>query len=268
MKKDIILKELTKEAVKEILKYIIGINVEKIEFLNIEFPNIQIKKADILVKASQKIIHIEFQSKNDSSMLFRELRYFCEIQNLYPQYEIFQYVLYIGKEKLNMQHKLNKHNINYFYDIIDIKKLDCEEFFRIDTPEALVLAVLCDFKDKNEREIIKKILSRLLKITKNENEFRKYLLMLEELSTSRDLKNIIKEEEMGLMDIRWEDLPSYEIGLEKGIKDGMEQGLQQGLQKGKIESAKIMIRDFRLSIDEVSKKLDIPLDLLKKELNG
>ncbi len=39
--------------------------------------------------------------------------------------------------------------------------------------------------------------------------------MLEELSINRDLKDIVKEQ--GILSIlRYEDLPSYEIGLEKG----------------------------------------------------
>ena len=173
MKKDTILKEITKEAIKDVLKYIIKLDsVEDIEFLNIEFPKIENKKADVLVKANDKIIHIEFQTKNDKEMLYRELRYYVEIQKNYKDFEIFQYVIYIGKEKLTMQNILKKHNIAYNYEIIDMKKLDCEEFFKINSPEAVVLSILCDFKDKNEREIIKRILSRLLQLTKNENEFK------------------------------------------------------------------------------------------------
>ena len=262
MNKDLILKDITKEAIKDILKYILHIETENIEFLNIEFPKIEHKKADILVKANDKIIHLEFQTKNDKQMLYRQLRYFVEIQKIYQEYEIYQYVIYIGKEKLNMNNRLIKHNINYSYDIIDMKQLNCEEFLKIDTPEALVLAILCDFED--ERKTIRKILSRLLEITKNENEFKKYILMLEELSTSRNLKDIIKEEEMGLQHLTWEDLPSYEIGLEKGIQ----KGIQKGMHDGKIESAKVLIKTFNLPVEKVAQQLNIDIEILKKALNG
>ena len=86
--------------------------------------------------------------------------------------------------------------------------------------------------------------------------------MLEELSTSRDLKEIIKEEEMGLMHLKWEDLPSYEIGLEKG--------LEKGLEEGKYTMLKISIKAMKeLGIDEktIAQKLQIPLKKVKEILN-
>jgi hypothetical protein len=49
--------------------------------------------------------------------------------------------------------------------------------------------------------------------------------MLEEISTLRNLKEVIKEVNMRLSDIRWEDLPSYEIGMQKGIQKGLEKGV-------------------------------------------
>ena len=45
--------------------------------------------------------------------------------------------------------------------------------------------------------------------------------MLEALSTNRNLKDKIKEEEK-MLSVRWDELPSYEIGYEKGIEKGIE----------------------------------------------
>ena len=83
MKKDAILKNITREVVIDILKYILNIEAKSIEFLNIEFEKIEVKKADILVRADEKIIHIEFQSSNDSNMPLRMARYFLEIYSKY-----------------------------------------------------------------------------------------------------------------------------------------------------------------------------------------
>ena len=55
--------------------------------------------------------------------------------------------------------------------------------------------------------------------------------MLEELSTSRDLKDVIKEEEMSFQDLTWEDLPSFEIGLEKGIQKGIQKAFKKVFKK-------------------------------------
>ncbi len=270
MKKDTILKDITKETIREILRYIIKIEAKNIEFLNIEFQKIEVRKADVLVKADDKIIHIEFQNQNDKRMLYRELRYFLEIKELYPEFEVYQYVIYLGKTKLNMQSRLKEHNIDYSYEIIDMRNIPCESFFKLEKPEAVVLSILC--KMDNPKQQIKEILEKLIKLSKNENEFRKYMLMLEELSTNRDLKTLIKETEMGLMDIKWEDLPSFDLGLEvgekRGEKKGEEKGKKEGEKIGKIKSATIMVKEFNLEPIEVAKKLNIDVNDLLKELNG
>ena len=263
MKKDTILKEITKEAIRDVLKYIVKIEIDDFEFLDIEFQKIESRKADILIKAKNKILHIEFQTTNDKEMLYRQMRYFIEIKRQYPKYEIYQYIIYIGEAKLNMINKLKNHNITFKYDIIDMKKLDCQNFMDINTPQALVIAVLCDFKDKNPNQVIKEILSRLLQITKNENEFRKYILMLEELSTSRKkLKNIIKEEEMALQHLTWEDLPSYEVGYERAILYEKDKWEKQGKIEEKLEVIKNGIQN---GID--TQTLILLTKLSEKEIN-
>ena len=253
MKKDIILKDITKQAIKDVCKYIIKIDVDDFEFLDIEFAKIETRKADVLVKTDEKIIHIEFQTQTDSKMLLRMLRYYSEIKFRYPDKEVFQYVIYIGKYNTSMNYKLKEHNIEYNYELIDMKKIDCRDFLDSDNPEAVVVSILCDFKGKDERKMIRSILERLLKITKNENEFRKYFSILEELSTSRNLSKIVEEEEMALQYLTWEDLPSYrrgekmgrEAGMEKGLVAGIEKGLitgmEKGLEKGMEESKKEII---------------------------
>jgi predicted transposase/invertase (TIGR01784 family) len=163
------------------------------------------------------------------------LRYFLDISLLKKKLPIKQYVIYIGKEKLYMQDYINNTNIAYKYKIIDMRNIDCNYFLKKDNPDALILAILCDFKDKNPQEIIKFIIDKLIEYTKNDiNSFRKYMLMLEELSTNRDLRDLIKEQEM-LSAIRYEDLPSYDIGLEKGIEKGIEKRNLELIKKMKQE---------------------------------
>ena len=265
MKKDIILKDITKETVKDILKYFIGLEVNDIEFLDIEFEKIESRKADVLVKASDKIIHIEFQSNNDYNMPVRMARYFLEIYSRFKEYEILQYVIFIGKSKNYMKDEIKTKYFNFKYNIIDVKTIPCDRFLKIDKPEALVLAILCDFGDKNPKEIIKNILLRLYHLTKNENDFKRYILMLEELSTSRDLKEAIKEEEMGLQHLTWEDLPSYEIGLEKGMEKGMEKGIEKGMEKGKMLAMKEIANKLILAFKDEKKVASI-LEIDEKTL--
>jgi len=88
------------------------------------------------------------------------------------------------------------------------------------------------------------------------------MLILETLSTNRDLKERLKEAEEMLRDIKYEELPSYEIGMERGFSKGVDYGVSQGM----METAIKMIKEFNLSIDAVAKKLDISIDELKRHL--
>lgn len=237
MKKDTISKDILKTIIKDISKYILKIEIEQLELLDMEFERIESRRADIVAKVDNEfILHLEIQNNNDYEMPYRMLRYFLDINSITKEYEINQYVIYIGKEKLRMKSYVKTSSLDYNYNIIDMRTIDCNYFLEQDTPDALVLAILCDFKGKNPSKIVGFIIEKLLEYTKdNLQEFRKYMLMLEELSTNRDLKDIVKEQEM-LSTLRYEDLPSYEIGMEKG----MEQGKLEGKTEASYELAKKM----------------------------
>jgi predicted transposase/invertase (TIGR01784 family) len=101
-------------------------------------------------------------------------------------------------------------------------QVDCSVFLAQDNPEAVVLAILCDFQHKDKRQIVREILNRILYLTiNNEAQYRDCMLMLEVLSENRDLSDLIKEKESMLSAIKLEDLPSYEIGIEKGLEKGI-----------------------------------------------
>jgi rRNA maturation endonuclease Nob1 len=180
------------------------------------------------------------------------LRYWLDIKQN-TTLPVRQYLIYIGKEKLSMTAGIYEDDINYIYNVVDIKNIDCDLLIKEDTPDSLVLAVLCDFKDKNPKDVINYIIKRLIYHTKsNENEYRKYILMLEELSTNRDLEKIVKQEEEMLSEFNYEKLPSYEVGMQKGKKEGV------------LESAVALIKEFNLSVENVAKKLNIPVkDILE-----
>ncbi|MDM8564549.1 hypothetical protein QUF74_02755 [Candidatus Halobeggiatoa sp. HSG11] len=252
MKKDTTSKDILKSIIKDISKYILHFEITQIELLDTEFERIESRRADIVAKIDNEyILHLEIQNNNDYQMPYRMLRYLLDINLIAPKYNIKQYIIYIGKEKLCMRNYVKNINLDYNYTIIDMKTIDCEYFLRQDKPDALVLAILCDFKGKNPHEIVGYIIEKLQEYTKNDiKAFRKYMLMLEELSTNRDLKNIVKEQEM-LSTLRYEDLPSYEIGMEKGIQTEklaiIKNCLQQDLELAVIAAI------TELTVEEVQK---------------
>ena len=162
----------------------------------------------------------------------RMLRYYSDITLEYPDEEIRQYLVYIGKAPLRMDDGIRRRHLDYRYTVIDSHRLDCEQFLAQDNPDALIFAILCDFKDYDAREVVTRILERLLVLTGHQcDEYRKYLAMLDVLAVNRDLQSVIKEVEP-MLSLRIEQLASYEIGMEKGIAQGREEGWEKGIQYG------------------------------------
>jgi len=213
------------------------------------------------------------------------LRYYTDIVMRYPNLPIYQYIIYIGKNRLSMSDKIVAENINFCYNIIDMHTIDCEKFLSMDTPDALVLAILCDFKDKEPQKVISYIIARLRELTKDdEYKLGKYMLILEELSSNRNLESVIEEVEKMLRDMRIEELPGYRLALERGIERGFERGIERGFERGiqrgikkgieqgkkvgVIKSAITLIEKFKLPIDSVAKELNIPKEEIEEALKN
>lgn len=237
--KDILSKHLFKRIAIDMAVQLFGLNVSNAELLETEFQRVEDRRADLLlsVKAPTPfLLHIEVQNNNHPLMPERMLRYRLDIQTLYGKLPIQQYVVYIGQEKLKMPNKLQQNNLDYEYHLIDIRDIDYQHFLQHDTPDALVLAVLCDFKGKEPREMVRYIVQRLeALLANNEAELREYLNMLEMLSSNRDLQDIVYEEENMLTAIQLSDLPSFQEGRQEGRQEGQQEGWQKGRQAGRQE---------------------------------
>ncbi|SFV89517.1 RNA polymerase sigma factor RpoD [hydrothermal vent metagenome] len=144
------------------------------------------------------------------------LRYYTDIKTQFKNLNINQYLIYIGKAKLNMANTITEPNLTYHYNIVDMHDIDCESLIKLDTPDVVTYLV-----------------TRLQALTQDDgNRLNKYLLMLETLSDNRNLKQELKEAQIMLRQINYENLPSYEIGMERGVQKGMERGVQQGMERG------------------------------------
>ncbi len=242
--KDIISKTLIEQLAACLVTQLLKLPVvpDSIELLSPEYQRVEDRRADLVVrmKVSEKdaprLLHLEIQNSNDSTMPLRMLRYYTDIRFRWQHEPITQYVIYTGKAKLSMATCIEENDITYRYEIIDMRIIDCSLLLGEDTPEALVLAILCDFKERNAQDIVSYIVTRLYQLTGDDSqEFRRYVHMLELLSENRDLKNIVEETEQMLTDFKIEQLPSYKLAVQHGEVLGMQRGEQLGMQKAQAE---------------------------------
>jgi len=157
--KDIISKRILKNLVKDFATYLFGLSITHVELVETENQRVEERRADLLAKVSSPtgekfLLHIEIQNGNDLTMPFRMLRYLSDIFLENRDVPVRQYLVYIGKEQLAMADGLDRPDINYHYRIIDMHDVDCDGLLRKDSPDAWVLAILCDFKTHLPRDII------------------------------------------------------------------------------------------------------------------
>ena len=123
--------------------------------------------------------------------------------------------------------------------------VDCSLLLTQDTPDALVLAILCDFRGKPEQEMVNYIVLRLRELMgEDEKSFRNYFEMLETLAENRDLQPQLEEAEKMLTEVDVTKFASYRWGMRDGFQQGRSQGLEQGLQQGELKKAQEIARQL------------------------
>ncbi|MBK8452283.1 MAG: hypothetical protein WAQ53_05010 [Thiofilum sp.] len=239
--KDLISKDVLQFLAADIANILLHLDVDKnsVELLPTEQQRIESRRADMVARmrkcesGERFILHVEIQNANDSSMPIRMLRYLSDILMMYPDEPIYQYLVYIGKQRLTMPSTLPLVRFTYDYQVLDMHTVDCSLLLAQDTPEALVLAILCDFKERPTQQVVNYIVRRLRELTgDDEQSFRNYYEMLETLGDNRDLQAHLVEAKTMLTQVDITRFSTYVWGKEDGIKQGLEQGLEQGFDQG------------------------------------
>ena len=143
-----------------------------------------------------------------------------------------QILLYVGDKPLNIKNTIVNKIVNYSFEIINIKDINCAELLQSDKPEDIVLAILC--KSGNMDVTIAKILERLSSLPIRAR--KDYILKLFYLSDLRKLYNKVRTEvEKMPITIDLADSDIYKEGVEKGLFEGKQEGLFEGKQEGLFE---------------------------------
>jgi len=216
--KDIISKEVLQHLAADIAIILLKLDVEhdSVELLQTEHQRIESRRADLVARMRKRtggetfILHVEIQNGNDASMPIRMLRYLSDILLLHPAEPVYQYLVYIGKPALSMPDQFVLPAFTYRYQVLDMHTVDCSLLLAQDTPEALVLAILCDFKERPTQDVVNYIVRRLKELSgDDEQSFRNYYEMLETLADNRDLQTQLDEAKQMLTQVDITRFSSY-----------------------------------------------------------
>ena len=240
-KKDIISKRILKILVRDFANYLFRLPVVEVTLLDTQTQRVEERRADLLAQVTLPdgesfLLHIEIQNDNQANMPGRMMRYLSDIVLDYPGQPVRQYLVYIGKDSLTMADGLDMPDFRYRYRVVDMHQVDCEDFLRQDSPDAWVLAILCDFNDRLPREIIHVILTRLARhFGENPPRLREYVDMLDILASNRDF-NIDIFEELKMLAIDVEKLATYQLGAHNQALEIAKKMLEAGLNPGQVAS--------------------------------
>ena len=263
--KDLISKKILKRILVEFSTQLFGLNIVDAEPLDTEQPRIEGKRADLVarikdIEGKSYILHVEIQNDNQAHFPIRMLRYYTDLALIYPGEDIKQYLLYMGKADLTIPDNIQNPDWHYCYQILDLSKHDSEDFLNSANPDALVLAILCDFKGRDPHALVAEITSKLRRLHGDQlDSLRDSLVMLDILATNRDLQHLVKEN--SAMFIEVEKLGIYQLAMERGLERGMERGEQKGLQK-----AVTALAQRGISLAEIAHDLELTESQVRRML--
>jgi predicted transposase YdaD len=239
--KDIISKQVIRHLAADLANYLLGLDIEpaSLELIETEQQRVEDRRADLVAQVRPReagppyVLHIEIQNNNDASMPWRMLRYLTDIRLRHTRLPVRQHLIYIGAAPLAMPAGLREPDVDYRYGLLDMHRVDCAALLAQDNPDALVLAILCDFGGREPQSVVDTIFLRLRELVGDDSRrLREYIDMIEILSENRDLESNIKEAEKMLTQVDIERLPSYALGMERGMEKGIERGIARGMEKG------------------------------------
>ena len=254
--KDIISKQIFKRILEDVATHIFKLQLDTVELLETEQQRIEDRRADLLAKVKDNsgsifILHIEIQNQNQKDMPDRMLRYLTDVRLSYPGEAVFQYLLYIGKPILAMPGQIQTPQLQYGYPVIDMHDMDYRFFINQNSPDAIIMAVLCDMHDKAAKTIIHEIIVKLIALTHDDSKrLREYLSMLEILASNRDI-NLDIQQEFKMLQVEIEKLPSFIMGEAKGEVKGEAKGEAKGARTNALMIARRLIKK-NFSIAEIA----------------
>ena len=255
---DKIIKENLEAILLPLTELLLGIQVQSSEKLTIKLQTTLEREPDFIRKVETPegdifILHLEFQSSDESHMIYRMKEYEAILSKMY-RIPIKQFVVYLGEGISKMHSQLVEEEVFRGFELVNISSMNVERLLEKEMPEAIILAILGNYDRAHSPEILRRILFQLRYYSKDETQLRKYLIHLQELSR---LRNLVEEthksiQEMPITyDIKEDFL--YNKGKKEAKKDQQNHVITQGVESGL--DLDLIAKLVGLTIDEVKERI-------------
>ncbi len=264
---DKILKENIGQIFLPLTEKQLGIRIRTSEELKDKLQTTLEREADFLrIITTQEgevfILHLEFQTTDESKMVYRMQEYHAILQKKYGL-PVRQLVYYLGEKPTKMRSRLEPTEVYRGFKLLSFHQVAHQEFIVSQVPEEIMLALLADFGEDTAEDVIRKVLERLLQLKTNPTMLEKYLRQMLVLARLRENLNETLDKQITAMALTYdiEKDRLYQQGMAKGIEKGIEQGIEKGeYQKAVMTAQKCLLKGMtimdtaeitELSIEEV-----------------
>ncbi len=200
---------------------------------------------EIKTPTGQKLLHIEFQSKNEPKMLNRIGEYHGFLVKKY-NFPIRHVVIYLGAKKARMLTQLDANKIYSGFDLIDLSTIDVDTLLSVKPSKLALIAPLYAVAKHQKEAILKISIDQLRRLSPSDHEFREYLNRLFLLSGLRPQLTDLLSKIIDTMPITF-DIVKHPL---------FQKGRAEGREKGKIESV-LGLHQKGVSISIISEALNI-----------
>lgn len=107
-----------------------------------------------------RILHIEFQTREDKNMIYRMGMYHGLVWEKY-KLPVKHVVIYLGKGQAKMQSQLSEEEVFHGYEIINLHELDTDELLSSQVPEVIILALLSHHGKERSERILRLIVKKI-----------------------------------------------------------------------------------------------------------
>jgi len=126
------------------------------EFLNVELPRVQTRRADVVARLDDgSIAHVEFQSDNDSGIAYRQGIYCLALGEKY-RCHVHQTVIYVGRGRMTMADGIQVGATSVSYRLMDIRSMDADALLSSGRQGDIAMALLASGGTRRLTQIIRR----------------------------------------------------------------------------------------------------------------
>ncbi len=261
---DKILKENFEAYFLPFIEEVLELKIVSTERLPDNIQTTMERETDILLKVEDDsgkiyILHIEFQTKLNNELLYRNGEYHGIIQRIHRLPIVHLVINLGGQKKPRIRTTLHDDEVFKGYTLINLFGLDYNRLLSSQIPSVVVMAILANFGETDPETAIRLISRQLKKVSKNTDDLKKYIAQLVIMARLRNLHDLSKQviDMPVLYDIRKDSF------FLQGIKEGKEEGIEVGIEKGYSDKTRqvvvAMITSQKLADEDIADLAQVSL---------